>query len=34
MPVQIHRIRDERLSQKVIQQLLQLIRSGEIAIGG
>lgn len=34
MPVQIHRIRDERLSEKVIQQLLQLIRSGEIAIGG
>ena len=34
MPVQIHRIRDERLSEKVIQQLLQLIRSGEIAVGG
>jgi len=33
MSVQIHRVRAERLSEKVIQQLLLIIRSGEIAVG-
>ena len=33
MSAQIHRIKVERLSEKVIEQLLQIIRSGELAIG-
>ncbi len=33
MPIQISRIKSERLSEKVIHQLLQIIRSGEIAVG-
>ena len=33
MAAQIPRIKAERLSEKVIQQLLQIIRSGEIAVG-
>ena len=34
MTVQIERIRETRLSEKAIQQLLLLIRSGKIPVGG
>lgn len=34
MTFQVERIRDERLSEKAIHQLLMLIRSGQIPVGG